>query len=66
MKFQFESIADFITMSGHGPYVWACYAISLFVITYLLLSPLRQQAAQKRQLQRQHAQQVARKADRAP
>jgi heme exporter protein D len=42
MKFQFESFADFIAMNGHGPYVWAAYAITFAVLIYLLVSPLLQ------------------------
>lgn len=42
MKFQFDSIADFITMNGHGPFVWASYAITFAVLIYLLVSPLLQ------------------------
>jgi heme exporter protein D len=42
MKFQFESIADLITMNGHGPFVWASYAITFAVLIYLLVSPLLQ------------------------
>lgn len=66
MTFQFESVADFIAMSGHGPYVWACYGITLFVVVYLLLSPVRQSATLKKQITRQYAQQAAREVDRAP
>ena len=40
MQFQFESLADFFTMSGHGPYVWACYFVTLLAIAYLLISPI--------------------------
>lgn len=66
MTFQFESVADFIAMSGHGPYVWACYGITLFIVVYLLLSPVRQSASLKKQITRQYAQQAAREVDRAP
>lgn len=66
MNFQFESFADFMTMSGHGPYVWACYGITFLIVSYLLVSPVRQKAALKRQLQRQYAQQAARDSNRAP
>lgn len=45
MKFQFESIADFIAMNGHGPYVWASYAITFAVLIFLLVSPLLQKKA---------------------
>lgn len=42
MKFQFESMAEFMLMNGHGPYVWASYTITFIVLLYLLLSPLLQ------------------------
>ena len=42
MEFQFDSLQDFVSMSGHGPYVWACYIMVALVLTYLLLSPLWQ------------------------
>ncbi|WP_084618230.1 heme exporter protein CcmD [Cellvibrio sp. OA-2007] len=42
MKFQFETIADFIAMNGHGPYVWASYAITFAALIFLLVSPLLQ------------------------
>lgn len=45
MKFQFESIADFIAMNGHGSYVWASYAITFAVLIFLLASPLLQKKA---------------------
>lgn len=40
LKFQFDSVADFISMSGHGPYVWACYAITAGCLIYLAVAPL--------------------------
>lgn len=27
-NFQFQSVAEFLWMEGHGPYVWAAYAIT--------------------------------------
>lgn len=45
MKFQFESIADFIAMNGHGPFVWAAYAITFAVLVFLFVSPLMQKKA---------------------
>ena len=53
MKFQFESIADFIAMNGHGSYVWASYAITFAVLIFLLVSPLLQKKAFVKQLQKQ-------------
>ncbi|HEX7762625.1 MAG TPA: heme exporter protein CcmD [Cellvibrio sp.] len=45
MKFQFESLADFLAMSGHGPYVWACYAITFIALIFLVVNPVLQQRA---------------------
>lgn len=53
MKFQFESIADFIAMNGHGPYVWSAYAITFAVLIFLLASPLIQKKALVKQQQKQ-------------
>jgi heme exporter protein D len=53
MKFQFDSIADFIAMNGHGPYVWSAYAITFAVLIFLLINPLLQQKAFIKQ-QRKH------------
>ena len=52
MKFQFESIADFIAMNGHGPFVWSAYAITSAVLIFLLVSPLLQKKAFIKQLQK--------------
>ena len=35
MKFQFESLQAFITMGGHGIYVWPCY---IFVFAVLIIA----------------------------
>ncbi|MDQ2077846.1 heme exporter protein CcmD [Marinimicrobium sp. ABcell2] len=50
MSFQFDSLQDFIQMSGHGPFVWACYGITFAVLVYLVFSPL----VRRRRLIRQH------------
>ncbi len=55
MKFQFETFADFLSMNGHGAYVWAAYAITFISLVYLLLSPVLQKKAfikQQRKMQR--------------
>jgi heme exporter protein D len=52
MKFQFESVADFIAMNGHGPFVWSAYAITFAVLIFLLVSPLLQKKAFIKQLQK--------------
>jgi heme exporter protein D len=38
--FQFDSLAAFFFMGGHGVYVWACYAFTLAVMAWLVASPL--------------------------
>lgn len=40
MNFQFESLYEFLFMSGHGPYVWASYAIVALVLIYLVTAPI--------------------------
>jgi heme exporter protein D len=54
MKFQFESLADFIAMSGHGPYVWASYAITFIALIFLLVNPLLQKKALVKQQKKLH------------
>ena len=41
MQFQFDSFADAIAMSGHGPFVWSAYAMTLLVLACLLVIPYR-------------------------
>ncbi len=41
--FQFESFDAFIAMGGHGPYVWGAYGLSLAIMGWLALAPLRRQ-----------------------
>lgn len=63
IEFRFDSFADFLHMSGHGIYVWACVAIAFVIFTALLVYPVvnarsqltriyRQQAMQKMQRER--------------
>lgn len=61
MMFRFESLQDFLQMSGHGPYVWSAYVISIAVMLWLVISPLRRRrrllADVERQLRREAARQ---------
>lgn len=52
MQFQFESLAAFWVMNGHGPYVWGAYAITAVVLSFLLVSPFLQRRAFFRQQQK--------------
>ncbi len=42
MNFQFDSLDAFLTMNGHGAYVWACYCITFTVLICLVVNPLLQ------------------------
>lgn len=53
MKFQFENAADFLSMSGHGPYVWTCYVITAICLAYLFVSPMLRRRALMTELKRQ-------------
>jgi heme exporter protein D len=64
MKFQFESLAAFMAMNGHGGYVWACYAITFSALIYLVASPViarKDFVKQQQKLQRLAEQQAAAK-----
>ncbi len=37
---QFDSLQAFLSMGGHGPYVWSAYLVSLTVMAWLLLRPV--------------------------
>ena len=38
---QFDSLAAFMSMEGHGIFVWSVYAITLVVMVGLAMAPLR-------------------------
>ena len=46
----FDSLQALLQMDGHGPYVWAAYAITLVVLLSMLLAPRRRARQQLRQL----------------
>lgn len=39
MKFYFESMDAFFQMGTHGPYVWVCYFLVLFILLAIGLAP---------------------------
>lgn len=45
----FDSLADAISMGGHGLYVWASYLITAIVITVLMVRPMRSMAVMRKQ-----------------
>lgn len=65
MQFQFANFADFLTMSGHGIYVWIAYGVSFTALAVLAIQPM----VRRRQLQRELARQQriqSRRQNRAP
>ncbi len=44
MSFYFNSLQDFWWMEGHGPYVWASYAVTLVVFIGLAAAPILRKA----------------------
>ena len=38
----FDSWEAFISMGGHGPFVWVAYAVTLLTMLFLVLRPNRQ------------------------
>jgi len=53
MQFQFENAIDFFTMAGHGPYVWASYAITLLALVILVALPFSQKKSIAVRIKRQ-------------
>lgn len=41
----FESFSAFMVMEGHGPYVWACYAVFFLLMIGLMVWSLRRRNA---------------------
>jgi heme exporter protein D len=38
----FDSLEAFISMGGHGPFVWVAYGVTLLTMLFLVLRPNRQ------------------------
>ena len=60
----FEDLTSFISMGGHGSYVWSAYAIGLVVMAWNVLAPLMARKRILTQVQRQLRQQNLRSASR--
>ncbi len=48
--FQFDNLYHFLYMGGHGPYVWIAYGVSLTVMGWLVIHPVRRRRAVLRNL----------------
>ena len=51
MRLQFQSLTDFMSMGGHGGYVWACYLFTVLTVAVLIYWP----SLKRRQLIKQIA-----------
>jgi len=49
----FDNFADFITMGGHGVFVWSCYGIVIAALLINVLQPI--QATRKFRIAQQDA-----------
>lgn len=41
----FETIAEFIAMGKHGPFVWSAYGISALIIIANIVAPIQRRRA---------------------
>ena len=41
MNFQFDSLQDLLTMDGHGSFVWLAVGVTLFILLWLVVAPIR-------------------------
>ena len=46
----FDSFEALLAMDGHGVFVWSAYLVTVLVIAYMLLSPLRRRRRLLREL----------------
>ncbi|MCG8613130.1 MAG: heme exporter protein CcmD [Pseudomonadales bacterium] len=50
---EFASLSEFLEMGGHGPYVWASYAVTIVIMIANIVSPiLKRKAIIKKQAQK--------------
>nr|WP_010132816.1 heme exporter protein CcmD [Microbulbifer agarilyticus] len=61
MEFQFDSLASFFAMNGHGPYVWAAYGVAVLVLVALAVAPVLRQRTLRREFKQQLRQEEARR-----
>ncbi|AOS97611.1 Heme exporter protein D (CcmD) [Microbulbifer aggregans] len=62
MQFQFESLAAFLHMDGHGPFVWAAYGVTFLALAAMALQPRLQRRRLKKELERQQRIEARRRA----
>ncbi|MFB2705688.1 MULTISPECIES: heme exporter protein CcmD [Marinobacter] len=50
----FDSFSAFMVMEGHGPYVWACYAVFVVLLAGMMVSSYKRNQSALRACQRRH------------
>lgn len=53
MEFQFSTVAEFLYMEGHGPYVWSSYIVTTIAMATLVAIPYLKKRELLIQLKRQ-------------
>ncbi len=53
MSFQFETLTDFLSMDGHGTYVWASYIVTAIALKILVWYPFSKQKESLVRIKRQ-------------
>lgn len=58
VTFQFADLQSFLWMNGHGPFVWACYAVTFAGLALVALEPCiqRKRFIKQQNLARRRAQ----------
>ena len=55
----FDSFAAFVAMEGHGPYVWACYAVFTKLMAGVMVLSVRAHRRVKNDIARYHQRQAS-------
>lgn len=57
MMFQFDSMAAFTAMGGHGFYIWLSYLVTTLIMAWLVANPLLRNRQLFKVVKRQQARQ---------
>lgn len=62
----FESLAEALSMAGHGPYVWSAYGVTVMVLVFLMTAPAARQRRLLRELRGEQRRDARRKEQSSP
>lgn len=54
----FDSLTELWTMAGHGPFVWAAFAISFIVLAGLIILPVKHYRQQLLHIRQQQSEDI--------